>query len=109
MNTLPYDKDFTGQIGQYREGPIHAIVQIVHQEKRGYLVEGTLKVLAHAHRATIPELDIGCEFQVSWNVESGWAQIFFMRLLKAYNVDDAIDIINDRRNYTWTTEHGIRR
>ena len=109
MNNQPYDRDFIGQICQYREGPIHAIVQIVHQEKRGYLIEGTLKVLAHAHRTAIPELDIGCEFQVSWHIESGWHQTFFMRLLKAYNVNDAIDIINDRRKYTWTTGHGVKR
>lgn len=109
MTTQPNEQDFIGQICQYKEGPIHAIVQIVHQEKHGYLMIGTLKILARAHRTAIPDLDVGCEFRVSWDIVSGWHQIFFMRQLRAYNVEDAIDIINEGRTYTWITEHDLRK
>lgn len=103
-------KNLIGQICEYKEGPIHAIVKIVSQQTRGEYVDARLEVLAHSHRMPIPALDVGAEFSVGWNLSSGWNQVFLMKLLKAYNVDDAVDIVNSthRRKRTWITHNGSR-
>ena len=103
-------KGLVGEICEYKEGPIHAIVEIIEQKQQGRLMNAKLKVLARAHRVPIPALDLDAEFEVSWTPAGGWNQVFRLTLLKAYDEYDAIQIVNERkrRKIKWTTAKGSR-
>ena len=103
-------KKLVGEICEYKEGPIHAIVEIIEQQQRGQLMHAKLQILARAHRRPIPALDLDATFTVSWTPAGSWNQVFRLKLLKAYDEYDAIDIVNRnrQRKVKWATTKGTR-
>ncbi len=100
--TSLHDEHLLGYICEYADVSIHSIVQIVDQRQTYDMIEVTLKVLAYEQQRSDPNRGINCEFTVSWasNFSFRKPRLFSMRVLRAYDATEAINLVSPCR---WIT------
>ncbi len=97
------EDDLTNQLCYYQESPIRAIVQVKSQVQRNNHVYAELEILASADGILGPDLSIGAKMNISWATGYRSNQVFYLKPLKAYNVEDAIAQIDPKGRLRWFT------
>ena len=99
------EPDLTDQLCYYKEGPIRVIVQVKSQVQRNNHIYANLEILASADGILGPKLSIGAHMNISWATGYKSNQVFYLKPLKAYDVEDAIVQIDPKGRMRWFTSN----